>query len=191
MTESDTPESAEQPFGGLKPFNSDDVELIGAARPNRADEPVPIHIGPDDDPPLGPLTLKEAYGEAIGAALAWNAEARVAAAASSSADADAFVDPEGHCPAWSFCFVAPSGERLDLDVLHGQAAPAAEPLGEANNPLTLADLADSPELIARARAQGLDGQQFILRLHSDPSGAVIAQIQSISSLQQLRVNPAL
>jgi hypothetical protein len=191
MTDSDKTIPPHERFADIKPFDSDDVEPLGAAKPNSIDEPVTIHIGPDDDPPLGPLTLKEAYGEALGAALEWNADAQLAAAASSAGDADAFVDDLGTCSAWSFSFLAPGDQRLDLDVVRGQALPSAEPPAASGAPFALDDLADSPELIARARAQGLDGEQFIVRLGRDAAGALAAQVQSLSSLQQVNIDPTL
>lgn len=183
MTTYDQPDAP----SGPQPIDRADLENLSAEE-NTAPTPE-IYVGPDDDPPLGPLTLKEAYGEALGAALAWNAAARLAAAASSQSVDDAFVDLAGACPAWIFTFVAPDGSALDLDVTNGQAIPSPDPPTAAAAPFALDELADSPVLVDRARSQGLAGEQFILRLGHSAAGTLLASIQSVESLQQLDLDP--
>jgi hypothetical protein len=178
----DTPTDANEPT---------QLGAFGAAEPNTIDEPVAIHAGPDDDPPLGPLTLKEAYGEVIAQALAWHPEARVALAVSSTGVDDAFVDLTGACPAWSFSFVAPDGTSTDLDVVNGQVAPGSDPAHTIGEPFALEDSADSPELIDRARAEGLAGDQFVLRLARDANGTLRAVVQSAQNARQVTVDPTL
>src|SRR5262245_3806117 len=138
-----------------------------------------------------PLTLKEAYGEVLPAALAWNEAARLCAAYSSGDDEDAYVDEEGLCSAWSFTFCDPTGQYLDL-VLVGRIAERSpyEFDGEAGEPFALEDLADSPELIERARGAGLDGEIFTLALERDEEGVLRAVIVGEDD-RQVQIDPAL
>ncbi len=138
-----------------------------------------------------PLTLKEAYGEVLPAALAWHEAARLCAAYSSGDDEDAYVDEEGLCSAWSFTFCDPTGQYLDL-VLIGRIAEHSpyEFDGEAGEPFALEDLADSPELIERARGAGLDGEIFTLALERDEEGVLRAVIVGEDD-RQIQIDPAL
>src|SRR6185503_16412185 len=108
-----------------------------------------------------PMTLKEAYGEVLAAALEWSDGAQLCAAYSSGDDEDAYVDADGLCPYWSFTFRNPAGEYLDL-VLVGRVVERSpyEFEGTAGEPFVLEDLLDTPEIIARARAAGLPGEAF-------------------------------
>lgn len=192
MTNTELP-AGDQPLADdehseIAPINADELLAFGAAEPNTSDEPLPIYVGPDDDPPLGPLTLKEAYGEALGAALAWSDDAQLVAVHSSTSADDAFVDRQGTCPAWTFTFVNSTGATYDLDVVNGQAVPSPYASEEVATPFALEDLADSPELIARS---GLGGNQFIVRLGRSSSGALTASIQSLEPLAQTNVDPSL
>jgi hypothetical protein len=138
-----------------------------------------------------PLTLKEAYGEVLPSALAWHELARLCAAYSSSDDEDAYVDGDGLCPAWSFTFRDPAGQYLDL-VLLGRIVERSpyEFDGEAGAPFALEDLADSPELIERARDTGLEGEIFTLALERDEDGVLRAVIVGEGD-EQARIDPAL
>ena len=138
-----------------------------------------------------PLTLKEAYGEVLPAALAWHEAARLCAAYSSGDDEDAYVDEEGLCSAWSFTFCDPTGQYLDL-VLIGRIAEHSpyEFDGEAGEPFALEDLADSPELIERARGAGLDGEIFTLALERDEEGVLRAVIVGEDD-RQVQIDPVL
>lgn len=138
-----------------------------------------------------PLTLKEAYGEVLPAALAWHESARLCAAYSSGDDEDAYVDGEGLCPAWSFTFCDPTGQYLDL-VLIGRIVERSpyDFDGEAGEPFTLEDQADSPELIARARSAGLGGEIFTLALERDEDSSLRAIIVGEDD-EQVEIDPAL
>ena len=138
-----------------------------------------------------PLTLKEAYGEVLPAALVWNEAARLCAAYSSGDDEDAYVDEEGLCSAWSFTFCDPTGQYLDL-VLVGRIAERSpyEFDGEAGEPFALEDLADSPELIERARSAGLDSEIFTLALERDEDGVLRAVIVGEDD-RQVQIDPML
>ena len=138
-----------------------------------------------------PLTLKEAYGEVLPAALAWHEAARLCAAYSSGDDEDAYVDEEGLCSAWSFTFCDPTGQYLDL-VLIGRIAEHSpyEFDGEAGEPFAREDLADSPELIERARSAGLDGEIFTLALERDEEGVLRAVIVGEDD-RQVQIDPVL
>jgi hypothetical protein len=138
-----------------------------------------------------PLTLKEAYGEVLPAALAWHEAARLCAAYSSGDDEDAYVDEEGLCSAWSFTFCDPNGQYLDL-VLIGRIAERSpyDFDGEAGEPFALEDLADSPELIERARGAGLDGEIFTLALERDEDG-VLRAVMVGEDDRQVQIDPSL
>jgi hypothetical protein len=140
---------------------------------------------------LVPLTLKEAYGEVLPAALAWHEAARLCAAYSSGDDEDAYVDEEGLCSAWSFTFCDPTKQYLDL-VLIGRIAERSpyEFDGEAGEPFALEDLADSPELIERARGAGLDSEIFTLALERDEDGVLRAVIVGEDD-RQVQIDPSL
>jgi hypothetical protein len=122
-----------------------------------------------------PLTLKEAYGEALPAALEWNAAAQLCAAYSGGDDQETFVDLDGLCTSWSFTFCDPTGQYLDL-VLIGRVVERSpyEFDGEAGAPLALEDARHSPERIERACDEGDEGEIFTLALERDENGALRA-----------------
>jgi hypothetical protein len=138
-----------------------------------------------------PLTLKEAYGEVLPSALAWHESARLCAAYSSGDDEDAYVDEDGLCPAWSFTFCDPNGQYLDL-VLIGRIVERSpyDFDGEAGEPFALEDLADSPELIQRARSAGLVGEIFTLALERDEDSVLRAIIVGEDD-EQAQIDPTL
>jgi hypothetical protein len=137
-----------------------------------------------------PLTLKESYGEVLPTALEWHPSARLCAAYSGGDDEEAFVDIAGLCSAWSFTFCDPQGQYLDL-VLVGRVVERSpyEFDGEAGAPFALEDLADSPELIARARASGADGEIFTLALERDEQELLRAVVVG-ENQAPVRVDPA-
>jgi hypothetical protein len=137
-----------------------------------------------------PLTLKEAYGEVLPVALEWHPEAQLCAVYSGG-DEESFVDQGGLCPIWSFTFRNPVEQYLDL-VVSGRIAERSpyEFDGEAGEPFALEDLIDSPELLDRARAQGLSGQVFTLALERDESGALRAIVVGEGD-EQVQVDPAI
>ncbi len=137
-----------------------------------------------------PMTLKEAYGEVLPAALEWNEAAQLCAAYSSGDDEDAYVDADGLCPYWSFTFRDQAGQYLDL-VLFGRIVERSpyEFDGEAGDPFVLEDLLDSPEIIARARELGLEGETFTLALERDEGGTLRAIVVGEDD-QQVQVDPA-
>jgi hypothetical protein len=138
-----------------------------------------------------PLTLKEAYGEVLPVALEWHAGAQLCAVYSGGGDEDAYIDPDGLCPTWSFTFRDPAKQYLDL-VLAGRIAERSpyEFDGEAGAPFTLEDLMDSPELIGRARDAGLAGEIFTLALERDENGALRAIVVGEND-KQMRLDPTL
>jgi hypothetical protein len=138
-----------------------------------------------------PLTLKEAYGEVLPTALEWSEAAQLCAAYSSGDDEEAYVDVDGLCSSWSFTFRDPDGHYLDL-VLVGRIVERSpyEFDGEAGEPFSLDDLMDSPELLARAREQGLAGEAFTMALERDEQGRLRALIVGDSD-EQMEVDPAL
>jgi hypothetical protein len=137
-----------------------------------------------------PLTLKEAYGEVLPAAIEWHPSARLCAAYSGGDDEEAFVDPVGLCSSWSFTFRDPQGQYLDL-VLVGRVVERSpyEFDGEAGAPFALEDLSDSPELIARARDAGANGAIFTLALERDEHDALRAVVVG-ENQTPVRVDPA-
>jgi hypothetical protein len=139
---------------------------------------------------LVPLTLKEAYGEVMPAALEWSGSVQLCAAYSSGDDEEAYVDVDGLCPFWSFTFRDPDGHYLDL-VLVGRVVERSpyEFDGEAGEPFSLDELMDSPDLIARAREQGLAGETFTMALERDEQGQLRALI--VGDDEQVEVDPAL
>jgi len=139
---------------------------------------------------LVPLTLKEAYGEVMPAALEWSEAAQLCAAYSSGDDEEAYIDVDGLCPFWSFTFRDPDGRYLDL-VLVGRVVERSpyEFDGEAGEPFSLDELMDSPDLIARARERGLPGETFTMALERDEQGRLRALI--VGDDEQVEVDPAL
>ena len=137
-----------------------------------------------------PLTLKEAYGEVLPMALEWSDGAQLCAAYSSGDDEDAYVDLDGLCPYWSFTFRDQAGQYLDL-ILFGRVVERSpyEFDGEAGDPFVLEDLVDSPEIIARARKLGLEGETFTLALERDESGTLRAIVVGEDD-EQVQVDPA-
>jgi hypothetical protein len=138
-----------------------------------------------------PLTLKEGYGEVLPVALEWHESAQLCAAYSSGDDEDGYVDEDGLCPTWSFTFCDPNGQYLDL-VLVGRIVERSpyEFDGEAGGPFALEDLADSPELIERARNAGLEGEIFTLALERDEDGNLRAIVVGEDD-QQIQLDPTL
>ena len=139
-----------------------------------------------------PVTLKEAYGEVLPAALEWHPEAQLCAVYSSGDDEEAYVDVDGLCPYWSFTFRNPGGEYLDLVFVSRivERSPY-EFEGDAGAPFTLEDLFDSPEIIAQARAAGLPGELFTLALERDEDGTLRAIVVTADGSEQVRVDPVL
>lgn len=137
-----------------------------------------------------PLTLKEAYGEVLPAALEWSDGAQLCAVYSSGDDEDAYVDVDGLCPYWSFTFGNPAGEYLDL-VLTGRVVERSpyEFEGTAGEPFALEDILDSPEIIARARAAGLPGEAFTVVLERDTENALRAVVVNADGDEQIQVDP--
>jgi hypothetical protein len=139
-----------------------------------------------------PVTLKEAYGEVLPAALEWSDTVQLCAVYSSGDDEDAYVDVDGLCPYWSFTFRNPAGEYLDL-VLAGRIVERSlyEFEGTAGEPFTLEDIHDSPEIVARARDAGLPGEAFSVVLERDTDNTLRAVVVNADGDEQLQVDPRL
>lgn len=143
-----------------------------------------------NEPEIGPLTLKEAYGESIGRALEWSDTAQLCAVYSGGDDEEAYVDAEGLCACWSFTYRNPSSQYLDLVVLNGQIQVSdLEFSGTPGNAFILDDLLDSPDIIADAYEQGLEGDGVNLSLERDESGVLRALV--VRGDQQIVVDPAI
>jgi hypothetical protein len=139
-----------------------------------------------------PVTLKEAYGEVLPAALEWSDTVQLCAVYSSGDDEDAYVDVDGLCPYWSFTFRNPAGEYLDL-VLAGRIVERSlyEFEGTAGEPFTLEDIHDSPEIVARARDAGLPGEAFSVVLERDTDNTLRAVVVNADGDEQIQVDPRL
>jgi hypothetical protein len=139
-----------------------------------------------------PLTLKEAYGEVLPAALEWSDGVQLCAVYSSGDDEDAYVDVDGLCPYWSFTFSNPDGEYLDL-VLNGRVVERSpyEFEGTAGEPFVLEDILDTPEIIARARAAGLPGEAFTVVLERDTDNVLRAVVVDADGDEQIQLDPRL
>ena len=139
-----------------------------------------------------PMTLKEAYGEVLPAALEWSDGAQLCAAYSSGDDEEAYVDVDGLCPYWSFTFRNPAGEYLDL-VLRSQVVERSpyEFEGDTGAPFVLENLLDSPEIIRRALEAGLPGESFTLTLERDEANALRVLVVSDENGEQVSIDPAL
>jgi hypothetical protein len=132
-----------------------------------------------DDPALGPLTLKEAYGEGVGAALEWSDSAQLCAVHSGQAGTEALVDADGLADQWRFIYCNAAGQLFELAIIHGQLRHTNSAYsGPAGQPFALEDLLDSPELIAQARDAGLDGDAFTIIIARDAQGALQATVGS-------------
>lgn len=139
-----------------------------------------------------PMTLKEAYGEVLPAALEWDTGAQLCAVYSGGDDDEAYVDADGDCSYWCFTFRGPEGNYLDL-VVAGRVVERSpyEFDGDTGAPFTLDDLLDSPEIVARARAEGLPGELFSVALERDETDTLRAIVVSADGDEQVRIDPAL